>query len=238
MKSSIIRALPAAAALIAMYLCGAIAARADTANPNDIRLGLYAVFYNHSSADDLQGPAEFTPSGINFHTENLQTLYIGYIRTLPYNLSAELALGYPPLTKTQGQGPAYVGSVPYNGQVISTARWFAPTALLEYNFFTESAPVRPFIGFGVNYVNFYDRQSTSAGDAASGGPTKISLPASWGPAATVGLAVKLADRWHVYASYSGSKVNTRLTADTGGISRTSHIEFNPQAFILSLGFAF
>jgi outer membrane protein len=236
MTSFIVRAFPAAAVLVAMSLCGAPAARADIANPNDVRLGLYAVFYNHASADDLQGP--YVPAGVNFHTENLQTLYLGYVRTLPWNLSAELALGYPPLTRTLGQGPATVGSVPYNGQVVSTARWFAPTALLEYNFFSEAAPVRPFIGIGVNYVNFYDRQSTSAGDAASGGPTKISLPASWGPAATVGLAIKLAPRWHVYASYSGSKVNTRLTADTGGVSRTSHIEFNPQAFILSLGFAF
>jgi outer membrane protein len=235
MKSLLVRTLPAAAALLCLNLCGAAAAWADTANPNDFRLGLYAVFY-HTSADDLQGP--YVPAGVNFHTENLQTLYIGYVRTLPYNLSAELALGYPPLTKTLGQGPATVGSVPYNGQEISTARWFAPTLLLEYNFFDESARVRPYIGFGVNYVNFYDRQSTGAGDAASGGPTKISLPASWGPAATVGVAVKLAERWHVYASYSGSKVNTRLTADTGGISRTSHIEFNPQALVLSLGFAF
>jgi outer membrane protein len=235
MTSFIVRALPAAAALIAINLCGAGAARADTANPNDFRLGFEAVFY-HTVADDLQGP--YVPAGVNFHTENLQTLYMGYIRTLPYNLSAELALGYPPLTHTQGQGPATLGSVPYNGQVISTARWFAPTAFLEYNFLSESSPVRPFIGIGVNYTNFYDRQSTSAGDAASGGPTKLSLPASWGPAATVGFAFKVADRWHVYASYSGSKVNTRLTADTGGISRTSHIEFNPQVLVVSVGFAF
>jgi outer membrane protein len=235
MTSFIVRALPATAALIAISLCGAAAARADTANPNDVRLGFEAVFY-HTIADDLQGP--YVPEGVNFRTQNLQTLYMGYVRTLPWNLSAELALGYPPLTKTVGQGPATVGSVPYNGQIISTARWFAPTALLEYNFFSESAPVRPYIGIGVNYTNFYDRQSTSAGDAASGGPTKLSLPASWGPAATVGFAVKLAEHWHVYASYSGSKVNTRLTADTGGISRTSHIEFNPQVFVLSVGFAF
>jgi len=234
MTSFIVRALPAAAALIAINLCGATA-WADAANPNDFRLGFEAVFY-HTNADDLEGP--YVPAGVNFHTENLQTLYMGYVRTLPYHLSAELALGYPPLTHTQGQGPATLGSVPYNGQVISTARWFAPTALLEYNFFSESAPLRPYIGIGVNYTNFYDRQSTSAGDAASGGPTKISLPASWGPAATVGLAYKLADRWHLYASYSASKVNTRLTADTGGISRTSHIEFNPQVLVISVGFAF
>jgi outer membrane protein len=184
----------------------------------------------------LSGP--YVPPGVNFHTDNLETLYVGYIRTFSTHFSAELALGWPPLTKTEGRGPASLGSVPYSGQVISTARWFAPTAFLEYTFFDRNAPLRPFIGIGVNYTNFYDRTSTAEGNAASGGPTKISLPASWGPAATVGLSYRLADRWHLYASYSASKVNTRLTADTGGVIRTSHIEFNPQALVISVGYAF
>jgi hypothetical protein len=52
------------------------------------------------------------------------------------------------------------------------------------------------------------------------------------------LSYRLGLRWHAYASYSASKVNTRLTADTVGEIRTSHIEFNPQALIVSIGYAF
>ena len=56
--------------------------------------------------------------------------------------------------------------------------------LLEYNFLNENSPFRPFLGVGVNYTTFYDRDSTAAGNAASGGPTKISLTSSVGPAVT------------------------------------------------------
>jgi outer membrane protein len=144
----------------------------------------------------------------------------------------------PPLTKTLGNGPAQLGSVPYNGRVITTARWFAPTLLFHYNFFDESYRLRPYIGLGVNYTKFYDRRSTAEGNAASGGPTSIALPSSVGPAGTVGLSYRVSRHFSVYASYSASQVNTRLTANTAGVLRTSHIEFNPRATVLSAGYSF
>ena len=170
--------------------------------------------------------------------ENLETAYLAYVRTIIPHWDVELTLGYPPLQKTVGKGPATLGSVPYNGQVIATARWIAPTLLLEYVFLEESSKWRPYIGAGANYTTFYDRNSTAAGDAASGGPTKISLTPSVGWAATVGLNYHIANNWHAYASYSFSKVATNLTADTAGVIRTSHISFAPQALVVSVGYSF
>ncbi|MGA2777822.1 MAG: OmpW family outer membrane protein [Steroidobacteraceae bacterium] len=235
MRTSIIRTLPAALAAIAVGLSCAATASADATWNNDFRIGSYTVFYR-ASADDLNGP--YVPPGVNFDVENLETLYLGYLRRLSPHFNFELALGVPPVSKTKGSGPAFLGSAPYDGQEISTVKWFAPTALIEYNFLDESSPVRPFVGVGINYTYFYDRDSTAAGDAVSGGPTKISLPASIGPAATVGVTWRPAPHWDVNASYSASKVNARLTADTAGEIRTTHIEFNPQALILSVGYAF
>ena len=178
------------------------------------------------------------PPGVNIKADNVETLYLGYVRRLSPHFKAELAIGYPPLTKTEGKGPATLGSVPYNGQVISTARWIAPTVLLEYNFFDENAKLRPFVGVGVNYTTFYDRDSTAAGNAASGGPTKLSLTSSVGPAATAGISYNLGGHWGLNASYSISRVNTHLVADTAGVIRTTSIKFGPQALILSFGYAF
>jgi outer membrane protein len=220
------------AAAVAALPAGASTSADD---PNELRLGSYSVFY-HATADDLQGP--YVPAGVNIHADNVETLYLGYIRRLSPHFSAELALGWPPLTKTEGKGPATLGSVPYNGQVISTARWFAPAVLVNYAFFDESAAFRPYIGVGVNYTNFYDRNSTAQGNAASGGPTKISLPASWGPTGTIGLSYRIAPRWGAYASYSWTSVKTKLTADTAGEIRTTHISFGPQALIVSIGYSF
>ena len=223
----------AAGALLALSL--AVAHADDSVPDNTVRVGLYYIHY-HSSADDISGP--YVPTGLNLSVEDVETLYLAYVRRLSVHFDLELAAGYPPLTKTDGRGPATLGSVPYNGQVISTARWFAPTLLLNYKFFDDSHAWRPYIGVGVNYANFYDRRSTAAGDAASGGPTSISLPVSVGPAATVGMAYHLQGRWSLFLSYSASVVKSKLTADTAGVVRTSDISFGPRALVFAAGYAF
>ena len=178
------------------------------------------------------------PPGANLDAKNVETLYLAYVRTLSSRFDVELTAGYPPLQKTVGKGPATLGSVPYDGQVIATARWLAPTVLLEYKFLSENSRWRPYIGVGVNYTAFYDRNSTAQGNAVSGGPTKLSLTSSVGPAGTAGVAYNIAGHWHAYASYSVSKVSTDLTADTAGIIRTTHINFGPQALVVSVGYSF
>ncbi|HTV97468.1 MAG TPA: OmpW family outer membrane protein [Steroidobacteraceae bacterium] len=203
--------------------------------PNDVRLGLYSVFY-HTSADDVSGP--YVPPGVNLKADNLETLYAGYVRHLPDNFAVELALGWPPAQKVKGEGPASVGSVPYNGEVLSSARWISPTLLVEYNFLSDTSPLRPYVGVGVNYTTFYDRDTTAAGNAALGGPTKLSLTASVGPAVTGGVTYRISDRWHLHASYSWSQVKTNLTADTDGYIRATRISFGPQALVISAGYSF
>ena len=219
---------------VAAALAGS-GAYADQAGPNDVRLGMYFVHYE-AEADNISGP--YVPPGLNVHLDNVETLYVAYVRSLSSHFDVEVAFGYPPLTKTEGRGPATLGSVPYNGQVISTARWVAPTLLVEYVFGSPSAHLRPYVGVGVNYTKFVARQSTAAGNAASGGPTSIALPSSVGPAATAGLSYELNDRWHVYASYSVAQVNSKLTADTAGIIRTSEVHFWPNTLVISAGYSF
>lgn len=222
----------AVGAALALAASGAFA---DQAGPNDVRLGMYFVHYE-AQADNISGP--YVPSGLNVHVDNVETLYLAYVRSLSSHWDVELAFGYPPLTKTEGRGPVTLGSVPYNGQVISTARWVAPSLLFEYVFGSTSDRLRPFVGAGVNYTKFVARQSTAAGNAAGGGPTSIALPSSVGPAATAGLSYEITDRWHVYASYSVAQVNTKLTADTAGLLRTSEVHFWPNTLVISGGYSF
>jgi outer membrane protein len=225
------------AAAAAIFALPAAAADTDTGDvySNSLRAGLESVFY-HTSATDLQGP--YVPAGVNFKAENLETLYVAYVRKLPANFSLELAGGYPPLSKVQGRGPATVGSVPYNGVTVSSARWLSPTLLLEYNFLPETSRLRPYIGAGVNYTAFYDRDSNAQGNAGLGGPTRLSLTSSVGPAGTAGLSYHISGHWNVYTSYSIARVNTTITADTEGVERTSHIKFGPQTWVIAGGYSF
>ncbi len=202
---------------------------------NSIRVGFYDVFY-HATATDLSGP--FVPAGVNLQVKDVKTIYVAYVRRLTPDWDFEFAFGVPPKTDTVGKGPATLGSVPYDGQVISSAKWFAPTVLFNYNLLDETHKWRPYIGVGVNYTTFYDRRSTPAGDAASGGATKISLSRSIGPAADVGLSYKPSANWGIFASYSATRVNSHLTANTAGIIRTSTIKFRPQALVVSVGYSF
>ncbi len=233
---AILIALAAPAVAVASWTARADDAPGDgAAHPNQVRLGMYYV-HNAVNADDISGP--YTPPGLNLRIEDLETLYVAYVRRLSPHFEVELAGGWPPLTKTKGRGPAYLGSVPYNNQVIATARWLSPTLLVNYKFFDEAHRFRPYIGIGINYSKFYSRQSTAAGNAASGGPTSISLPASVGPAADVGLSYRVLDRLSVYVSYSVPYVATRLTADTAGVIRTTHINFGTRALVISAGYSF
>jgi len=224
------------AATAGVWLAAATPVRADGEEPaNSVRAGLYTILY-HTSADPIRGP--FVPAGLNLEAENLETLYFAYSRRLTSHFEVELAMGYPPLAKTEGRGPVSVGSVPYNGQTISSARWIAPTLLLNYRFLDEGTPIRPYIGLGVNYTTFYDRLSTGAGNAANGGPTSLSLSASVGPAAEAGVSWRVASHFSLYASYGYSDVHSNVITDTAGILRRTHVNFGPQALVFSAGYLF
>jgi outer membrane protein len=233
MTNLALRVLPAALLTLTASL-----AWADQLPNNTFRIGEYWVFY-HATASDVSGP--FIPAGedLGLTIKNVQTPYFAYLRRLSTHFTFELAFGVPPLTKTYGSGPATLaGTVPYNGQYLSSARWFAPTALLEYVFFDENSAFRPYIGAGVNYTSFFTRNVTPAGDAVSGGPSRLELPSSVGPAGTVGLTYRLPNNWSVMASYSITRVISHSNIITGDIVRTTDFNFGPQAFVAAVGYSF
>jgi len=227
-------AILAGVALLGTLSTGAALA-ADSISKNEIRVGVYILQYD-AKANDLSGP--YVPPGVNIDVKNLTTPYVAYIRRLSPHFVAQLAAGVPPKTETVGKGPALLGSVPFNGQVVSTAKWFSPSVLINYVFRAESATLRPYLGAGVNYTRFYDLQSTAAGNAANGGPTAISLTKSIGPVVTAGLRWHIKDRWSAYASYDYARVNSDYVGNTAGVLRRTSIKFNPSTLVLSVGFAF
>ena len=202
---------------------------------NEIRVGMYFVTYQ-VKADDLSGP--YVQPGVNIDVNNVSTPYFAYIRRLAPHWIAQIAAGIPPKTETVGKGPATLGSVPFDGQVVSTARWFSPSLLVSYVFRDETATWRPYVGAGINYTKFYDLQSTPAGNAANGGPTAVSLTSSVGPVVSAGLRWHIKDRWSAYASYDYAVVTSDYTGNTAGVIRRTHVRFNPSTLVISVGYAF
>jgi len=216
-------------------LASGLASAQEPDRPNEVRAGMYFVSYR-TTADDLSGP--FTPPGINIRLGDVNTPYFALLHHYDDHWTVELAGGVPPTTRTYGKGPATVGSVPFNGQEVATAKWFSPSLLVEYNFLDPSYAVRPFIGAGFNFTRFYDLISTPAGDAANGGPTQVKLTSSFGPAATVGGTWRIDPRFTLSASWSAARVNSNYTSDTVGVIRTTHIQFNPRTWVVAAGYRF
>ena len=160
------------------------------------------------------------------------------MRRLNAGWDVELAGGVPPTTRTVGKGLSVVGSVPFNGQEVATAKWISPSVLIDYKFRDEQQALRPYVGIGVNYTYFYDRNSTPAGDAANGGPTRISLSHSVGPVASAGVLYRIKPDINVMASYSAARVNSDYESTTSGVIRTSKIHFNPHALVMAVGYSF
>ena len=202
---------------------------------NEIRVGMYFLQYD-VHADDLTGP--YVPPGVNVDVKSVSTPYVAYIRRLAPHWVLELAAGVPPKTETVGKGPAMLGSVPFDGQVVSSAKWFSPSLIVNYVFREETETWRPYLGVGINYTKFYDLQSTAAGNAANGGPTAISLTSSVGPVVTAGVRWHFNDHWNAYASYDYAMVNSDYAGNTAGVIRRTSIRFNPSTLVLSLGYAF
>jgi outer membrane protein len=239
MKKLILKSLAPAAlmTMTAASMCYTAPAAAADVPSNTFRVGMYAIFY-HVTASDIQGP--FIPPGTNLNVDlkNTQTAYFAYIRRLNSFLDLELAFGVPPKTTTIGKGPATVGSVPYNGVEIATSKWLAPSALLEYKFFSEESAFRPYVGVGINYTSFYDRKVTNGGQQVVGGPTRLSLTSSVGPVGTIGLKYQPRTHWSVNISYSISQVDTDLKTNTLGEIHTSRVHFGPQALVVAAGYSF
>ena len=67
-------------------------AHADSVPDNTIRVGVYYIQY-HSHADDISGP--FVPPGLNLHVNDIETLYLAYVRRLSEHFDLELARRVP-----------------------------------------------------------------------------------------------------------------------------------------------
>ncbi|HYD96025.1 MAG TPA: OmpW family outer membrane protein [Noviherbaspirillum sp.] len=214
--------------LAAGLLCASAQAQVHT-----VRIGIAHLDINSKSDNfTTNGPAFLTPQPAGITVGDATTLVAAYTRKLSPNLDLDVVLGIPPRHDVFGRGTL----APFG--VVAKVKQASPTVFVNYNFGDEQSKLRPFVGVGINYTRFFNRQSTAAGDLASGGPTRIKLTDSWGLAAQAGLTYKLDERWSVSGSVAAAKVKSDLTATTGSIERKTSIDFRPLVVSLCVGYSF
>ena len=120
------------------------------------------------------------------------------------------------------------GSIAGAGKVAET-KHLPPTVTLQWHFAPQSN-VRPFLGAGVNYTNFFSEETTGA---LAG--TSLKLDDSWGLAAEAGVDVDINDRWFVSGQVWYLDIDT--TATVNGVA-SFDVDIDPWVFMIGLGTKF
>ncbi|MCL1143353.1 outer membrane protein OmpW [Shewanella gaetbuli] len=124
---------------------------------------------------------------------------------------------------------------------IAETKHLPPTLVAQYYFGNAQSKLRPYIGVGVNFTNFFDNEITNDVDNRL---SDLSLSNSWGLAAQVGLDYQINSNWLVNASVWYADISTDASfnyAPNGGsdsVAVTIETDINPWVYMVSVGYKF
>lgn len=187
-----------------------------------------------AESGDLVGPPGTTPPGITSVAGNSSTLGLIYGRRLNQDWSIELAVGVAPTVKVYGAGNARpLGEV-------GSARVYYPAVVLAYALVGPNAPIRPYVGAGINYTWFRDaRISDAYNSAVHATSTTGKLSSGTGAVFKIGAEIALGSDWFadVVVQRYGIRTSATLTSATpgvGNIARTQDLKINPNVFAVAI----
>ena len=165
-----------------------------------------------TSSDDVMG------SGSEFEIDSNMQLGLTLSYLITDNWGVELLAATP-----------FSHSVSLAGTEVAKVKHLPPTLMAQYYFGDAKSKVRPYVGVGINYTNFFDEKGR--GPLAN---DDITLDDSWGVAGQVGLDMAINDRWFVNASAWIMDIDTDVHTAVGTI-KTS---IDPMAFMFGVGYRF
>jgi outer membrane protein len=214
MNNKITLALLAAGLVTASF---ANVAQAHQAGDIIVRAGIATVAPNESSPV-VAGEDEFTVG-----TDTQLGLNFAYMVT--DNIGVELLAASP------FSHDISLGSL---GKIAET-KHLPPTLVAQYYFGQANSVIRPYIGLGLNYTNFYDNEFTND---LNGALTNLSMTSSWGVAGQIGVDYKVNKDWLVNASVWYAKIQTDVTFDMGGVAQNVETDIDPWVYMVSVGYSF
>ncbi len=215
MKKNIVSGLVAAVLLSAGFTASV---SAHQAGDIIVRAGAVMVAPNESSPV-VANIAEFevsnnTQLGLNF----------GYMLT--DNIGIEL------LAATPFSHDISLGAL---GKIAETKQ-LPPTLVAQYYFGSSDSKLRPYIGAGVNFTNFFDNEFNQG--AKDAGLSDLSLSNSWGVAAQVGIDYQVNKNWLVNASVWYAQISTDVNFNLGADAVKVETDIDPWVYMVSIGYTF
>lgn len=185
-----------------------------------VRAGAVVVAPNESS-DNVLNLGEFS-------VDNNAQLGLNFGYMLTDNFGIELLAATPFSHKI---------SLPADGVgEIAETKQLPPTLVAQYYFGNSESVVRPYVGVGVNFTNFYDSDFNSHGESL--GLSKLSMSNSWGLAAQVGLDYQVNKNWLVNASIWYAKISTDVKFTAGNQRYEFETDIDPWVYMISVGYTF
>ncbi len=134
------------------------------------------------------------------------------------------------------------GTKTLNGLDIADLKHLPPTLSAMYHFNAGSA-FRPYVGAGINYTLFFDKELTREADAAfeslglTGGD--LELDNSWGIALQVGADYQFHDNWWLNASVRWIDIGTEVDVTfDDGTKVTTDLDIDPFVYSLKIAYVF
>ncbi|GAB1115788.1 MAG: outer membrane protein OmpW [Shewanella algae] len=175
-------------------------------------------------------------------SQNVVTPDLGNLGTFSVDNNTQLGLNFGYML-TDNFGIELLAATPFSHDVslgelgkIAETKHLPPTLVAQYYFGNAESKLRPYVGVGVNYTNFFDNDFT---DEAKGlGLDNLSLSNSWGWAAQVGLDYQINDNWLVNASVWYAKISTDVKFTMGGAEQVVDTDIDPWVYMISVGYTF
>lgn len=146
------------------------------------------------------------------------------------NIAAELilALGTEHNVSIDGDALATVGD-----QGLGSVNLLPPTLTAQWHFNPDQL-IDPYVGAGINYTSFLDRNLRINSGALAG--TKIKLDSdSWGYVLQAGVDINLDDGWLINADVKYVDIQTDVKLNVNGWTKIDSLDINPWVIGIGIG---
>jgi outer membrane protein len=210
-------------------LLAATGVQAQSAGSLMIRAGATQIKPNVTSGD-LTAPS-FPGTQADIRADTQFSGGVSYMLTDSVSIDVPISLPF----KHDIVGAGAIAGVGKIGEV----RSLPITLLGQYRFLDPKSAIRPYLGAGVTYANFYKARSTAVLSALTGGttsnPTTMEVKSKFAATLQLGATYSFSDRWFVEADLTHTFLKTRTTLSTG---QTLDIKLDPDSYSIAIGYTF
>lgn len=221
--------------LIAALIAAAFAPALAFAEAGDFVVRLRAVHVAPDEDSQLgsdsaaSGLAAFLGAGSELKVDSNTIPEIDFSYYITKNIAAELILAVG--TRHDVSISGNVGAL--GNQPLGSVNLLPPTLTLQWHFMPDQT-IDPYIGAGVNYTRFLDRNLATTA-VAVGLPIKVDRN-SFGLAFQAGVDINLKDGWMINADVKKAFINTEVKVDAGaGFVKIDDLDIDPWVFGIGIG---